>query len=276
MTPLIAALALAASLLLAAPGHAEEIGAPAEAAPRAVPLTVAVQEADPAPASPQSTAPQIVEPQDAAPQVVTPQAATPEAAATEAAAPQTLAPPSPTPATMPTGASAPEIATPSLPAGASSLPAGARPAGTVPAAAPPASTVQSALTGPQADSQPVIAPNVVARINLSTQRMDVWVDGVQRHSWPVSTARKGYRTPLGTYRPERMHKRYFSRKYDNAPMPYSIFFHRGWAIHGTNDLRRLGRPASHGCVRLHPDNARALFALVSAYGRANTRIVISR
>lgn len=254
MKPLVAVLALAASVLLAAPGHAEEFGAPAKAALPVAPLTVAVQEADPALATAQSTAPQIAAPQTAAP---------------EGTAPQTLAPQSPAPATVPTGAAVPEIATPALPG---NTPA----AGTAPAAASPAPTVQSALTGPQADPQPVIAPNVVARINLSTQRMDVWVDGVQRHSWPVSTARKGYRTPLGTYRPERMHKRYFSRKYDNAPMPYAIFFHRGWAIHGTNDLRRLGRPASHGCVRLHPNNAKALFALVSAYGRANTRIVVSR
>ncbi|WP_428033025.1 L,D-transpeptidase [Ancylobacter sp.] len=136
--------------------------------------------------------------------------------------------------------------------------------------------LQSALTPPAADPKPVFTPSVVARINLSRQRMEVWVDGVQRHSWPVSTARKGYRTPVGTYQPERMHKRYFSRKYDNAPMPYAIFFHQGWAIHGTNDLGRLGRPASHGCVRLHPNNARALFAIVSQHGRANTRIVVSR
>ncbi|MFD2031209.1 L,D-transpeptidase [Ancylobacter dichloromethanicus] len=136
--------------------------------------------------------------------------------------------------------------------------------------------VQSSLTPPVADPKPVFTPRVVARISLSKQRMEVWVEGVQRHSWPVSTARKGYRTPVGTYRPGRMHKRYFSRKYDNAPMPYAIFFHKGWAIHGTNDLRRLGRPASHGCVRLHPGNAKALFALVTEYGRANTQIVVSR
>nr|WP_256379654.1 L,D-transpeptidase [Ancylobacter sp. FA202] len=113
-------------------------------------------------------------------------------------------------------------------------------------------------------------------VSLSKQRMVVSVAGVERHAWPVSTARKGYRTPLGTYRPERMHKRYFSRKYDNAPMPYAIFFHRGWAIHGTNAIGRLGRPASHGCVRLHPGNAKALFAIVSQYGRANTHIIVVR
>lgn len=123
---------------------------------------------------------------------------------------------------------------------------------------------------------PAGAQSVTAHIDLSRQVMKVSVDGVPRYVWPVSTARKGYRTPVGSYRPQRLHRRYFSRKYYNSPMPYSIFFHGGYAIHGTNDLNRLGRPASHGCVRLHPGNAATLFALVNDYGRANTRIVITR
>lgn len=123
---------------------------------------------------------------------------------------------------------------------------------------------------------PASAQRVVTHVNLTAQRMEVWVDGSRRHVWPVSTGRHGYRTPTGTFRPQRMHRRYFSRKYYNSPMPYSIFFHRGYAIHGTNDLGRLGRPASHGCIRLHPGNAAALFGLVNTYGRANTRIVITR
>ncbi|MBS9477973.1 L,D-transpeptidase [Ancylobacter radicis] len=120
------------------------------------------------------------------------------------------------------------------------------------------------------------AQAVVAHIDLSTQSMEVWVEGWRRYTWPVSTARKGYRTPVGTFHPYRMHRRYFSRKYDNAPMPYAVFFHKGYAIHGTNDLRRLGRPASHGCIRLHPENAKTLFSLVSEFGRSNTEIVITR
>ena len=143
----------------------------------------------------------------------------------------------------------------------------------------PAPPTQAASIGPlpaplEAAAPP--PPDVRVDISLSRQRMVVTVAGVERHAWPVSTARKGYRTPLGSYRPERMHKRYFSRKYDNAPMPYAIFFHKGWAIHGTDAVGRLGRPASHGCVRLHPKNARALFALVSEHGRANTQIVVGR
>lgn len=120
------------------------------------------------------------------------------------------------------------------------------------------------------------AADVVAYVDISSQRMDVWVDGARQYSWPVSTGRKGYRTPAGTFRPQRMHRRYFSRKYDNSPMPYSIFFHGGYAIHGTNDLNRLGRPASHGCIRLHPGNAARLFSLVGGAGKSNTRIVITR
>ena len=137
----------------------------------------------------------------------------------------------------------------------------------------PAGVTPIALPAPE----PVVIPrSIVARINLSTQRMEVTVDGVPRYSWPISTARRGYRTPVGSYRPQRMYKRYFSRKYDNAPMPYSIFFNGGYAIHGTTDLKRLGRPASHGCVRLHPSNAATLFTLVREYGAGNTRIIVTR
>ena len=107
---------------------------------------------------------------------------------------------------------------------------------------------------------------VTARVDLSSQRMTVSRGGRVLHSWPVSTGRSGYRTPTGTWRVHRMHKRYFSRKYDGAPMPYAMFYYRGFAIHGTNAIKRLGRPASHGCVRLHPSNAARLFSLVSRHG----------
>ncbi len=119
-----------------------------------------------------------------------------------------------------------------------------------------------------------VQAGIVARIDVSAQTMTVSENGLVRYSWPVSTGRKGYRTPRGTYRPTRMHKMWYSRKYDNSPMPHSIFFTGGYAIHGTDYIRSLGRPASHGCVRLHPKHARALFNLVLAHGRANTRIVL--
>ncbi|MGD9843974.1 MAG: L,D-transpeptidase [Variibacter sp.] len=127
-----------------------------------------------------------------------------------------------------------------------------------------------ALSAPQrADA------GVLVSINKSTQRMTVSVDGEVKHVWPVSTGRAGYGTPNGQYRPQRMARTWFSRKYYNSPMPYSIFYHGGFAIHGSNAIRRLGGPASHGCVRLHPANAATLFALVKREGMGATRISIS-
>jgi lipoprotein-anchoring transpeptidase ErfK/SrfK len=117
--------------------------------------------------------------------------------------------------------------------------------------------------------------DVVVQIDKSSQRMAVSVDGATRYTWPVSTGRSGYGTPNGTFHPQSMSRQYFSRKYYNAPMPHAIFFYYGFAIHGTNDISRLGGPASHGCVRLHPSHAAALFALVERNGPRNTTIEIS-
>jgi lipoprotein-anchoring transpeptidase ErfK/SrfK len=116
---------------------------------------------------------------------------------------------------------------------------------------------------------------VLVHIDKSRQRMSVSVDGKVRHSWAISTGRRGFGTPSGTYSPQRLARRWFSRRYYNSPMPYSIFFHKGYAIHGSYEIRRLGGPASHGCVRLHPANAATLFALVQQRGTASTRIVVS-
>lgn len=104
-------------------------------------------------------------------------------------------------------------------------------------------------------------------IDISSQSMSVRVNGSHYASWRVSTGRAGYYTPRGTYGVKRMAKMHYSRKYDNAPMPNSIFFHGGYAIHATGAIRALGRPASHGCVRLHPSNAAALYSLVQRHGR---------
>lgn len=123
---------------------------------------------------------------------------------------------------------------------------------------------------------PADAATVEAKISLSNQRMYVSVNGVRKYTWPVSTARSGYRTPTGTFRPQRLERSWYSRKYDNAPMPHSVFFYGGYAIHGTNALKSLGRPASHGCVRLAPGNAATLYSLVSKYGMGNTRVVVTR
>ncbi|MGH6926184.1 MAG: L,D-transpeptidase [Propylenella sp.] len=115
---------------------------------------------------------------------------------------------------------------------------------------------------------------VVARIDIAAQTMTVSENGNLLYSWKVSTGRSPYRTPRGSFRPVRMHKMWYSRKYDNAPMPFSIFFHGGYAIHGTDQIANLGVPASHGCVRLHPTNAKTLFDLVKVYGSGNTRIIL--
>lgn len=115
--------------------------------------------------------------------------------------------------------------------------------------------------------------SIVVRVDKSTQTMRVIVDGEHRHTWSVSTGRVGYNTPVGTYSPQRLERNWRSRKYGMAPMPYSIFFRGGYAIHGTNMVGRLGRTDSHGCIRLAPANARTLFEMVAAR-RGSTRIVI--
>lgn len=117
---------------------------------------------------------------------------------------------------------------------------------------------------------------VTIAIDQSTQHMTVSVDGAVRYSWPVSTGRAGYGTPNGTFRPNRMEVEHFSRKFDDAPMPHSIFFTQlGHAIHGSLDVPHLGSAASHGCVRLSPDHATMLFQLVNAEGMHDTTVVIS-
>jgi hypothetical protein len=117
---------------------------------------------------------------------------------------------------------------------------------------------------------------VLISIDKSAQRMSVVVDGVPHYSWPVSTGKGGYDTPGGQYSPFRMEVDHYSKEWDDAPMPHSIFFTKvGHAIHGTLDTRNLGGPASHGCVRLAPQNAAVLFALVKAKGLPNTKVVLT-
>jgi hypothetical protein len=117
---------------------------------------------------------------------------------------------------------------------------------------------------------------VLITINKSTQHMTVSVDGVKRYTWPVSTGRSGYDTPSGSYTPFRMEQDHYSKEWDDAPMPHSIFFTKiGHAIHGSYETKRLGSPASHGCVRLAPQNASTLFALVKAQGLGNTKVVLT-
>lgn len=138
---------------------------------------------------------------------------------------------------------------------------------------PPAADIAEAI-GAGPSTRQALGPKVMIRVDLSEQSMTVLVHGKVAHVWKVSTAGRGYQTPTGFWTPYRMHVMWRSRKYDNAPMPHSIFFYEGYAIHATPYVKRLGKPASHGCVRLHPDNAKALFALVRQYGPAAVRVSI--
>jgi len=112
-------------------------------------------------------------------------------------------------------------------------------------------------------------------VDKSTQRMMVMQNGYMLYLWPVSTGRDELATPSGVYVPQRMERNWSSTAYYNSPMPYSIFFHNGYAIHGSYAIHQLGGPASHGCVRLHPHHAAVLFGLVQQEGPDNTTIEVA-
>ena len=117
--------------------------------------------------------------------------------------------------------------------------------------------------------------DVHVTISKSQQQMLVTIDGGQTYRWPVSTGRSGYTTPNGSFNAIRLERVYFSKKYDDAPMPNSVFFYGGYAIHGTLEERKLGNAVSHGCVRLARDNAAVLYAAVQAHGMRHTHIRIT-
>jgi hypothetical protein len=124
----------------------------------------------------------------------------------------------------------------------------------------------------------VTASGAEARLDLyvdkSTQQLSVIQNGALLYIWPVSTGRDSFSTPSGVYTPERLERSWFSKAYYNSPMPHAIFFHGGYAIHGSYDISKLGGPASHGCVRLHPRNAALLFSMVERAGPGNTAIFV--
>jgi len=132
-----------------------------------------------------------------------------------------------------------------------------------------------------AESTPDAVPeepksSVVVNIDKSSQEMTVFVDGVELYTWPVSTGMSSYFTPSGSYTASSMNKIWYSKQWDNAPMPHAVFFtKKGHAIHGTNEVKNLGKPASHGCVRLSPENARTLFDLVKANGLEQTEVILT-
>ena len=133
-----------------------------------------------------------------------------------------------------------------------------------------------ALAVPPANAKPkVVAPSLVARIDLNRQRMRVTSNGKLVGNWAISSGKFGHETPPGRFRPKWTSKMHYSRKYNNSPMPYSVFFNGGIATHGTTYTGRLGRAASHGCIRLRTANARTFYKLVHRHGYKRTRIVVT-
>jgi lipoprotein-anchoring transpeptidase ErfK/SrfK len=132
---------------------------------------------------------------------------------------------------------------------------------------PPAGTEAAAPIAPP-------EPTLFAVIDLSSQTMTVSDKNGEIASWKISSARGGYRTPTGTYTPHYTARMHYSKQYHFSPMPYSVFFNEGVAVHGTGDLRNLGRPASHGCVRSHPKNAKVFYDLVQKHGMQLTRVTV--
>ncbi len=133
-------------------------------------------------------------------------------------------------------------------------------------------------SGTQAASKTMNPPPSIILINIdkTKQRMTVFLDGEQKYDWPVSTGMAGYSTPSGNYTALSMNEIWYSKEWDNAPMPHAIFYMKdGHAIHGSYEVKRLGKPASHGCVRIAPQNAATLYALVAKTGLENTQVVLA-
>jgi lipoprotein-anchoring transpeptidase ErfK/SrfK len=144
-------------------------------------------------------------------------------------------------------------------------------------------TTESNSTAAQAESKPESTPgtkktgsNVLITVDKTKQEMTVFIDGVEKYDWPVSTGRPGYSTPSGTYTATSMNEVWYSKQWDNSPMPHSIFFMKdGHAIHGSYEVKTLGKPVSHGCVRISPQDAATLYALVEKNGLENTQVVLT-
>src|SRR6185436_7169045 len=135
---------------------------------------------------------------------------------------------------------------------------------------------QSERSATQPKGANPVAATILINIDKTKQQMTVFLDGVESYNWPVSTGKAGYSTPSGTFTATSMNEIWYSKEWDNAPMPHAIFFMKdGHAIHGSYEVKNLGKPASHGCVRIAPQNATLLYELVKANGLLNTRVVLS-
>jgi lipoprotein-anchoring transpeptidase ErfK/SrfK len=143
----------------------------------------------------------------------------------------------------------------------------------------PAAKAESKPEGPQPEPNPgpkKAGSAVLISIDKTKQEMTVLVDGIEKYHWPVSTGRAGYSTPSGTYIATSMNEIWYSKQWDNSPMPHSIFFMKdGHAVHGSYEVKNLGKPVSHGCVRISPENATTLYALVKENGLTNTQVVLT-
>ena len=218
-----------------------------------------------------------------------PAASPQQTTATPAPAPPNATPPATAAAPAATGPAAEGAATAAKAAASEAKAAAPVPEG--PAVKPiegsaPASTAAKSDAQPgakpdaKADAVPALAkpeppkPTLHVAIDLTSQKMTVTENGGGSYKWSISSGRTGYLTPKGTFRPVWMSKMWYSRKYDYAPMPHAIFFHGGAAIHGTDSVYALGRPASHGCVRLSPSNAASLYRMVTKHGKQKTQITV--
>jgi lipoprotein-anchoring transpeptidase ErfK/SrfK len=157
-------------------------------------------------------------------------------------------------------------------AGATTNPSPAQPKAGAPA-------TQSGSASAKPGSEPPAkqpGSQILVNIDKAQQEMTVFINGIEHYSWPISTGRRGYSTPSGSYTASSMNDIWYSKEWDNAPMYNAIFFtKKGHAIHGTDEEKFLGKPASHGCVRVSRANAKTLFALVKTNGLSNTQVVLT-
>jgi len=153
--------------------------------------------------------------------------------------------------------------------------------GTQPESNPSTGQQESSTVQPESEATTNLEPTqdgsqILINIDKSHQEMTVFVDGIEQYTWPVSTGGPGYATPSGSFTASSMNELWYSKQWDNAPMPNSIFFTKeGHAIHGSYEEKKLGRAVSHGCVRLSRENAKTLYALVEEQGLENTKVVLT-
>ena len=133
---------------------------------------------------------------------------------------------------------------------------------------------KAAESAAPAKPAPLPQPTMKVSVDLKTQRMTVSEHGAVKYAWPISSGTEEFPTPRGTFRPQWTAKMWYSKKYDNAPMPHAVFINGGVAVHATYHTRSLGRPASHGCIRLAPANAATFYKLVHKHGLKMTRVSV--